>query len=102
MPRSRNGRAALTAPPPVPQVQPAAPQPARVIHDSALCTLGEWQLLLGLPRHTLHREARLGRLRTARRAGRLWALGTWVREWIESGEVRRGARAEGGRQVGGR
>jgi hypothetical protein len=93
MPRSRRNGAVLT-PTAATQPQPAAPPQPRIIHPEALHTLGEWQLLLGLPRHTLRREARLGRLRTSRRAGRLWALGCWVREWIEGAEVRRPPRGQ--------
>jgi hypothetical protein len=90
MPRS-NG-AALT--PPHTPPQPAAPPPYRLVHPDALHTLGEWQVILTLPRHTLRREARLGRLRTARRAGKLWATGAWIRQWVETGEVRRTPRAQ--------
>ncbi len=70
----------------------AATPPLRVVPDEAMHTLSDWQLILGLPRNTLKREARLHRLRVAKRAGKLWALGSWVREWLEGGEVRRRAR----------
>jgi hypothetical protein len=92
MPRSK---LAVLSPPAAPP-QTTTPLAPRVIHADALHTLGEWQAILALPQHTLRREARLGRLRTSKRAGRLWALGSWVREWIEGGEVRRTARSEGG------
>jgi hypothetical protein len=84
MPRSRNG-AVLTPP----ATQPALPPSPRVIPDDAVFQLGELQAVLCLPRHTLKREARLGRLRVSKRAGRLWTTGAWVREWLEGGEVRR-------------
>jgi hypothetical protein len=71
-----------------PEEPPARP-PVRVVPPDAVFALGELQAVLGLPRHTLKREARLGRLRVAKRAGRLWCLGCWVREWLERGEVRR-------------
>jgi hypothetical protein len=61
----------------------------RIVHPDAVHTLGEWQVLLGLPRNTLKREARLGRLRVSKRAGRLWSLGVWVVDWIVAGEVKR-------------
>jgi hypothetical protein len=61
----------------------------RVIPPDAVFTLDELRSVLGLPRHTLRREARLGRLRVSRRAGKLWTTGAWVREWIETGRVRR-------------
>jgi len=90
---SRNGQAVPSAPATAPAA-PAAPAPAssvlRTIDSHAVGTLSEWQAILNLPQHTLRREARLGRLRTSRRAGKLWATGAWVREWIESGEVCRG------------
>jgi hypothetical protein len=73
----------------------SAPTPSpRVIPAEAVFQLGELQAILGLPRHTLRREARLGRLRTAKRAGRLWTTGQWFHEWLRGGEVRR--RAPGG------
>jgi hypothetical protein len=83
MPRSK---VSVLTPLPAPQTQPPT---VRRIPDDAVFLLGELQAVLGLPKHTLKREARLGRLRTARRAGRLWCTGHWVREWLESGEVRR-------------
>jgi hypothetical protein len=61
----------------------------RLIPDDAVHTLPEWTSILGLPKHTLKREGRLKRLRVSKRAGKLWALGRWVREWIANGEVRR-------------
>jgi hypothetical protein len=68
----------------------------RRIHDDQIQTLPEWRELLGLPANTLGREARLGRLRTARRAGKLWITGAWIREWIEGAEIRRPRREERG------
>jgi len=83
----------LAAPsPPSPQT-PAAPPPTRVIHDSAVHPLSEWGQILGLPKHCLKREARLGRLRVAKRAGRLWAVGSWIIEWIMNGEIHRRKRS---------
>src|SRR5262245_51702143 len=79
-----------TAAPPVPNGASVAMPPAvRPIPDDALHLLSEWGILLALPRHCLKREARLGRLRVAKRAGRLWATGAWIRQWVEGGEVRR-------------
>jgi hypothetical protein len=74
--------------PDTPPARPPAPA-VRSIPDDAVFQLGELQLVLGLARHTLKREARLGRLRVSKRAGRLWTTGLWVREWLEAGEVRR-------------
>ncbi|HKI30276.1 MAG TPA: hypothetical protein VKA46_00190 [Gemmataceae bacterium] len=72
-----------------PATPPTASPAVRSIPDDAVHQLSEWQAILGLPTHTLKREARLGRLRVAKRAGRLWSLGAWVREWLKGGEVRR-------------
>jgi hypothetical protein len=69
---------------------PAAPAPpvVRVIPAESIFRLHELRAVLGLPMTTLRREARAGRLRVARRAGWYWTLGTWVREWLEAGEVK--------------
>jgi hypothetical protein len=82
-------------PPAPPQTQAARP-PVRIIPDDAVFRLGELQAVLGLANNTLRREARLGRLRVAKRSGQLWTLGRWVKEWLAAGEVRRG-RDSGGR-----
>jgi hypothetical protein len=42
---------------------------------------------LGLPKSTLPREIRLGRLRVSKRAGRYFILGEWLMEWLRDGEV---------------
>jgi hypothetical protein len=63
----------------------------RRVHADLLVTLDEARQLLGLPRHCLRREARLGRLQVSRRAGRLWTTGTWITAWITSGRVTRSA-----------
>jgi hypothetical protein len=89
MPRSsRNGSAVLAPPPAAPASSAAAPSP-RAIPDNAIHRLGEWQKILELPKCCLKREARLGRLRVSRRGGVLWATGRWIREWVETGEVKR-------------
>jgi hypothetical protein len=74
---------------------PALPE-MRVIPRDAILALEELRLLLGLPKNTLKREARLRRLRVSKRAGRLWTCGEWVHEWLRSGEVHRGSRCESG------
>jgi len=80
-----------------PEAQPPSGQvrAMRIIHPDLVLTLAEWQQLLNLPQHTLRREARLARLRTSRRAGRLWAKGSWIQQWIDEGEVRRRRPADG-------
>jgi hypothetical protein len=44
---------------------------------------------LSLRPGTLPRELRLRRLRYAKRAGKVFVLGSWVLEWLEAGEVRK-------------
>jgi hypothetical protein len=88
MPRSK-----LTVLNPPEAKSPAPPPTLRVIPADAVFQLGELQAVLGLQPHTLRREARLGRLRVCKRAGRLWTLGSWVRQWLEHGEVQRGPAA---------
>src|SRR5262245_51002730 len=61
----------------------------RRVPDDLIVTLTEARQLLGLPKNCLPREARLGRLKVSRRAGKLWTTGAWLRTWIESGLVRR-------------
>jgi hypothetical protein len=65
-----------------------------VIPDDAILTLAGARRLLGLAKGCLPREGRLGRLRVAKRAGRSWTTGRWIREWIERGEVQRPRKAE--------
>jgi hypothetical protein len=89
---SRSNGAAEACPP---QTAEVTPPPTRTIDDNAVHPLAEWGRILGLPPNCLKREARLKRLRVSRRAGKLWALGSWVRQWIEGGEVRRGPAGEG-------
>lgn len=72
--------------------EPENTPPAPIIHPRMVLTLDQAAALLGLPPTCLPREARLGRLRTSRRAGRLWTTGAWLLRWIEAGEVQRGRR----------
>jgi hypothetical protein len=64
-------------------------QEPHVIHPHAVYTLAAAQLALGLPKSTLRREVRLGRLRVSKRAGRYFLLGAWLLEWLRSGEILR-------------
>jgi hypothetical protein len=68
-----------------------------VVHPRAVYTLPSAQRALGLPKTTLHREVRLGRLRVAKRAGRYFLLGEWLLEWLRAGEV---SRCKGGASEG--
>jgi hypothetical protein len=72
-----------------PSAVEAVPPPPRTIDDNALHPVSEWTRILNLPANCLKREARLGRLRVSKRAGKLWCLGAWIKEWVASGEVRR-------------
>jgi hypothetical protein len=58
---------------------------APVVERDGVYLLGQLKTLLGLSKTTLVREARLGRLRVSRRAGKYFTLGSWVLRWIEDG-----------------
>jgi hypothetical protein len=70
------------------QVSPL-PATLRRIPKDAVFALDELRQVLGLKKGCLPREARLGRLRVSRRAGKSWTTGAWVRAWLEAGEVHR-------------
>ena len=98
MTRSTATRKDTPAAVPSPPVPRAATRPAsamKILDPHAVGTLLEWGQFMGLPRHCLRREARLGRLRTSRRAGKLWATGAWMIEWLDAEKVcrERGPRA---------
>jgi hypothetical protein len=59
-------------------------------------TIAAAQLALGLPKTTLGREIRLGRLRVSKRAGRYFLLGEWLLDWLRGGEVSRRKAHSGG------
>jgi hypothetical protein len=77
----------------VPRLKPpsvaATPPTIRTIPDDAVFRLDELRLVLGLPRTSLRREARQGRLRVSKRCGFHWTTGRWVRQWVAAGEVTR-------------
>jgi hypothetical protein len=64
-------------------------QAAPVIDPCGVFTLQQARELLGLAETTLPRECRRGRLRHAKRAGRIFILGEWLIEWVRDGEVTR-------------
>jgi hypothetical protein len=66
---------------------PAANVP--VIHPRSVYTRETLTAALGLPKNTVRREIREGRLRASRRAGWYFILGEWVLEWFRGGEVER-------------
>jgi hypothetical protein len=75
----------------VPRVKPPAvsaqPPAVRTVPDDAVLRLDELRLILGLPRTSIRREVRQGRLRISKRCGWYWTTGKWVKEWLASGEV---------------
>jgi hypothetical protein len=56
------------------------------IRPGQVYTLAALTDALGLRPGTLPRELRLGRLRHAKRAGKVFVLGEWVLEWLAGGE----------------
>jgi hypothetical protein len=80
-------RISVLAPPTTPAIVAIPP--------NSIMSLERASAVLALPPSCLPREARLGRLRTSRRAGRLWTTGAWLLAWIASGETtcRRRAKA---------
>lgn len=56
------------------------------VEDRLVYTPDQITAGLGLRANTLKREMRQARLRYAVRAGRIFILGAWVREWVEGGE----------------
>jgi hypothetical protein len=69
---------------------PACPAAPHVIHPTAVYDLIAARAALGLAKGTLSREIRLGRLRISARAGKRYILGSWILEWLQGGEIRRG------------
>src|SRR5262249_41097329 len=67
-----------------PEVRPAEPVEIRPL---AIYYLADLQRL-GLRASTVRREHRLGRLRIAKRGGRILVLGEWLVEWVWSGEIK--------------
>jgi hypothetical protein len=61
-----------------------------VIDPNAVYEMPHARAALRLAKGTLSREIKLGRLRSAKRAGKVLILGAWLLEWIAGGEVRRG------------
>jgi hypothetical protein len=65
------------------------PEPRRIERD-AVYGLESAREALNLRENCLSREIRLGRLRASKRGKRIMILGSWLIQWIESGEVKRG------------
>jgi hypothetical protein len=64
--------------------------PPHVIDPHAVYDLASARAALSLAKGTLSREIKLGRLRASKRAGKVLILGSWLLQWVEAGEVRRG------------
>ena len=64
-----------------------------IIEPHAVFTIQSLTQTLSLKTGTIPRELRLGRLRYAKRAGRVMILGEWALQWITSGEMKRRAAA---------
>jgi hypothetical protein len=58
------------------------------ILPTACYDLQQAAYLLGVTQSTLPREISLGRLRHARRAGKVLLLGQWLIDWLENGAER--------------
>jgi hypothetical protein len=63
-----------------------------VIHPCCIYSLPAATSALGLKPNTLYRERRLGRLRVTRRGSTYYVLGSWLLEWLRSGEHKSMAR----------
>jgi hypothetical protein len=64
------------------------PPVCHVVEINAVYSIEAAQVALGLRRTSLRREARAGRLRVSKRAGKYYILGTWLLEWLAVGEHR--------------
>jgi hypothetical protein len=67
---------------------PEAPALPPAIHPTACYDLSQARYVLNLADSTLQREIGLGRLRHARRAGKVLLLGQWLIDWLEQGAER--------------
>src|SRR4051812_9466949 len=65
---------------------PNVDQQPHVIHERGVYTAEQVRRLLGLADGTIRREVREGKLRVAERCNRYYFLGSWLLEWITSGE----------------
>jgi hypothetical protein len=59
------------------------------IKPEAVYGLKDAREALGVRPGTLPREIRLGRLRSSKRAGKVFILGEWLLEWLRDGERKR-------------
>jgi hypothetical protein len=68
---------------------PLRPDGPHLIHADGVYTVEDLRRVFGLKASSVRREVRFGRLRMAKRCGRYYCLGQWVRQWIENGELKR-------------
>jgi hypothetical protein len=64
-------------------------QPIHVIEPNAIYFPEDLLRVCRLRKSTIRREVREGRLKVARRAGRYFILGSWLLDWLRSGELKR-------------
>lgn len=64
------------------------------IHPTTLYWLPKAVAALQVTKEGLAREVRLGRLRSGKRAGKVYFLGKWLLEWLEGGERKRQDKAD--------
>jgi hypothetical protein len=69
--------------------EPAAVPAVPRIYANQIFDLETARAVLQLPESTLPRECRLGRLRHGKRAGKIFILGKWIIQWIETSEIHR-------------
>ena len=70
---------------------PPAPS-VPIVDPHAVFFLDQFVRTFRLRDTTVRREWKEGRLRLAKRAGRIFILGRWALEWLESGEAKPKAR----------
>jgi hypothetical protein len=61
-----------------------------IIHPNAVYDRDAVVLALGLPEGIVDHNIRLGRLRSAKYAGRHFIIGQWLLDWIEAAELKNG------------
>jgi hypothetical protein len=89
MPRRR-----FVAPAEAPSALPEVP----VVHPTAVFSVDDFRRTFRLRESSLRREVRERRLRVSKRCGRYFILGTWILQWLESGELKRRDAAEAERR----
>jgi hypothetical protein len=65
----------------------AAPPAPAVIQATAVYTVAQVRVMLGLRQSSLRREIRQGRLRVNKRCGKYFFLGAQLLAWLRGGEL---------------